>query len=72
MTSERSRYQAAGATNGIVSLTGGGAGANSESAEILAGLNTLTGMLHSGVQVPPEHQQALEDIMGPSNPAPQN
>ena len=57
----------------IGALTGGGsAAAGSESAEILAGLNTLTSMLHSGVQVPPAHQQALEDIMGPSNPAPQN
>jgi hypothetical protein len=57
----------------IGALTGGGSAATgSESAEILAGLNTLTSMLHSGVQVPPEHQQALEDIMGPSNPAPQN
>ena len=54
-------------------LTGGGAAsATPESAAILAGLNTLTGMLHSGVQVPPEHQQALEDIMGPSEPAPQS
>ena len=53
-------------------LTGGGAaGASPESAAILAGLNTLTGMLHSGVQVPPAHQQAMEDIMGPSEPAPQ-
>jgi hypothetical protein len=57
----------------IGALTGGGAGGgNSESAEILAGLNTLTSMLHSGVQVPPEHQQALDDIMGPSTPAPQS
>jgi len=57
----------------IGALTGGGSAAGgSESAEILAGLNTLTSMLHSGVQVPPAHQQALEDIMGPSNPAPQN
>jgi len=57
----------------IGALTGGGAaGASSESAEILAGLNTLTGMLHSGVQVPPAHQQALDDIMGPSEPAPSN
>ena len=57
----------------IGALTGGGsAAAGSESAEILAGLNTFTSMLHSGVQVPPAHQQALEDIMGPSNPAPQN
>jgi hypothetical protein len=57
----------------IGALTGGGAGApNSESAEILAGLNTLTGMLHSGVQVSPAHQQALDDIMGPSTPAPQS
>jgi len=54
-------------------LTGGGAaGASPESAAILAGLNTLTGMLHSGVQVPPAHQQALDDIMGPSEPAAPN
>jgi hypothetical protein len=45
-------------------LTGGGSGsATSESAEILAGLNTLTSMLHSGVQVSPEHQQALDQIL---------
>jgi hypothetical protein len=57
----------------IGALTGGGsAAAGSESAEILAGLNTLTSMLHSGVQVPPAHQQALDDIMGPSEPAPQS
>jgi hypothetical protein len=57
----------------IGALTGGGStAANPESAEILAGLNTLTSMLHSGVQVPPAHQQALENIMGPSEPAPQS
>jgi hypothetical protein len=57
----------------IGALTGGGpAAGNSESAEILAGLNTLTGMLHSGVQVPPAHQLALDNIMGPDAPAPQS
>jgi hypothetical protein len=56
----------------IGALTGGGSAASPESAEILAGLNTLTGMLHSGVQVPPAHQQALDDIMGPSEPAPRS
>jgi hypothetical protein len=51
----------------IGALTGGG-GAAAATPEILAGLNSLTGMLHSGVQVPPEHQQALADIMGPDAP----
>ena len=47
-------------------LTGGGAaGSTSELAAIQAALNSLTGMLHSGVQAPPEHHQALDDIMNP-------
>jgi hypothetical protein len=51
----------------IGALTGGGAaGSTSESAAIQAALNSLTGMLHSGVQAPPEHLQALDDIMNPS------
>ncbi len=57
----------------IGALTGGGAaGATSESAAIQAGLNTLTGMLHSGVEAPPEHLQALDDIMNPGKQASQN
>ena len=50
----------------IGALTGGGAaGSTSESATIQAALNSLTGMLHSGVEAPPEHLQALDDIMNP-------
>jgi len=56
----------------VGALTGGGAsGSSPESAAILAGLNTLTGMLHSGVQVPPEHQQALDAIIPSNDPEPQ-
>ena len=50
----------------IGALTGGGAaGSTSESAAIQTALNSLTGMLHSGVEAPPEHLQALDDIMNP-------
>jgi len=57
----------------IGALTGGGAaGSTSESAAIQTGLNSLTGMLHPGVEVPPEHLQALDDIMNPGKQATQN
>jgi hypothetical protein len=50
----------------IGALTGGGAaGSTSEPAAIQAALNSLAGMLHSGVEAPPEHLQALDDIMNP-------
>jgi hypothetical protein len=57
----------------IGALTGGGAaGATSESAAVQTGLNALIAMLHPGVEVPPEHLQALDDIMNPGKPATQN
>jgi hypothetical protein len=57
----------------IGALTGGGpAGATSESAAIQTGLNALIGMLHPGVEAPPEHLHALDDIMNPGKQAAQN
>ena len=57
----------------IGALTGGGAaGSTSESAAIQTGLNALIGMLHPGVEAPPEHLHALDDIMNPGKQATQN